>query len=334
TDGAAGVNGSEGGATGVVYGVNGSTNSTTTNAAGVKGFEGATTGQVYGVSGGTNSTTTNAAGVAGYEGSTTGVVYGVTGATMSTTDGAAGVSGFQGATSGQVFGVLGSTSSTRGVGVNGNATAQTGQAVGVFGGSDSSDGIGVEGASPNSMAVVGVNQICNGGTCTLTAGTAGLFTTGAGGTILEGLGGGNTVFTVDSGGNGFYAGNLNVNGKLTKGGGSFKIDHPVDPENKYLSHSFVESPDMMNIYNGTARLNARGEVWVTMPDYFDALNRDFQYVLTALGRPQPYLYIAMKMKGNRFKIAGGKPDAERGTYLYPELYGASGDQNTSAQLRH
>ncbi len=94
------------------------------------------------------------------------------------------------------------------------------------------------------------------------------FTTGAGGTILEGLGGGNTVFTVDSGGNGFYAGDLNVNGKLTKGGGSFKIDHPVDPENKYLSHSFVESPDMMNIYNGTARLNARGEVWVTTQTRF------------------------------------------------------------------
>jgi len=33
----------------------------------------------------------------------------------------------------------------------------------------------------------------------------------------------------------------------------FKVDHPLDPENKYLSHSFVESPDMMNIYNATSR---------------------------------------------------------------------------------
>jgi len=41
-----------------------------------------------------------------------------------------------------------------------------------------------------------------------------------------------------------------VTGKLTKGSGSFKIDHPLDPANKYLSHSFVESPDMMNVYNG------------------------------------------------------------------------------------
>ncbi len=40
-------------------------------------------------------------------------------------------------------------------------------------------------------------------------------------------------------------GNLSIAGNLSKRGGAFKIDHPLDPENKYLSHSFVESPDMM-----------------------------------------------------------------------------------------
>ncbi|MBS1787623.1 MAG: hypothetical protein JST85_07875 [Acidobacteria bacterium] len=49
---------------------------------------------------------------------------------------------------------------------------------------------------------------------------------------------------------GRFTGNVSVTGTLSKGGGSFKIDHPLDPENKYLYHSFVESPDMMNIYNG------------------------------------------------------------------------------------
>src|SRR5262245_7688863 len=39
-------------------------------------------------------------------------------------------------------------------------------------------------------------------------------------------------------------GNLDVIGNVSKGGGSFKIDHPLDPENKFLFHSFVESPDM------------------------------------------------------------------------------------------
>jgi IPT/TIG domain-containing protein len=44
---------------------------------------------------------------------------------------------------------------------------------------------------------------------------------------------------------GLFEGNVDVTGKLTKGGGCFKIDHPLDPANKYLYHSFVESPDMM-----------------------------------------------------------------------------------------
>ena len=46
-------------------------------------------------------------------------------------------------------------------------------------------------------------------------------------------------------------------GTLSKGSGTFKIDHPLDPANKYLSHSFVESPDMMNIYNGNVATDAR-----------------------------------------------------------------------------
>jgi len=148
------------------------------------------------------------------------------------------------------------------------------------------------------------------------------------------------------------AGNVNIPGNLSKGGGSFKIDHPLDPANKYLYHSFVESPDMMNIYNGVATLDARGAVWITLPDYFGALNRDFRYQLTSMGRPQPELYIAKEISGSRFRIAGGKPggrvswqvtgirqDAyanahripveedkpaqDQGHYLHPELFGAA-----------
>jgi len=145
-------------------------------------------------------------------------------------------------------------------------------------------------------------------------------------------------------------GNVQISGTLSKGGGSFKIDHPLDPANRYLSHSFVESPDMMNIYNGNIVLNAKGEAVVTMPAWFEALNREFRYQLTALGAPGPNLYVAAEIKGNTFKIAGGKPgtkiswqvtgvrhDAyanahripleedktgdERGTYLHPEAFG-------------
>ena len=152
-----------------------------------------------------------------------------------------------------------------------------------------------------------------------------------------------------------FQGNVSITGTLTKGGGSFKIDDPIDPANKYLSHSFVESPDMMNIYNGTVTLDAHGRAVVTMPDWFSALNRDFQYQLTAIGAPGPKLYIAEKMRGNTFRIAGGKkgqevswqvtgvrqdawanvhripteeakPIDEHGKYLHPELYGAGPDR--------
>ncbi|HEX8230975.1 MAG TPA: hypothetical protein VF826_16925 [Chloroflexia bacterium] len=145
-------------------------------------------------------------------------------------------------------------------------------------------------------------------------------------------------------------GDLSVVGSVSKGGGSFKIDHPLDPENKYLYHSFVESPDMMNVYNGNVVLDGKGEAVVTLPDYFETLNQEFRYQLTPIGAPGPDLYIAQEVTGNTFKIAGGKagtkvswqvtgirqdPYAEkyripveedkseedRGKYLYPDVYG-------------
>jgi hypothetical protein len=106
---------------------------------------------------------------------------------------------------------------------------------------------------------------------------------------------------------GYFSGNVNVTGTLSKGGGSFKIDHPLDPANKYLYHSFVESPDMMNIYNWSVILGSDGTAWVMLPDYFEALNGDFRYQLTAVGAPGPNLYIAEEIANNRFQIAGGAP---------------------------
>jgi hypothetical protein len=109
---------------------------------------------------------------------------------------------------------------------------------------------------------------------------------------------------------GDFVGNVNVSGTLSKGAGSFKIDHPLDPEHKYLLHSFVESPDMMNVYNGNAILDGEGGAVISLPDWFQALNRDFRYQLTAVGAPGPNLYVAEKIAGNQFRIAGGTPGGE------------------------
>jgi len=108
---------------------------------------------------------------------------------------------------------------------------------------------------------------------------------------------------------GYFYGNLHSTGTNTESIGGTKIDHPLDPENKYLMHSNVVSPDMMNVYNGNVILNANGEAIVKLPDYFESLNKDFRYQLTCIGG-FAQVYIAEKIVNNQFKIAGGKSGLE------------------------
>ena len=105
---------------------------------------------------------------------------------------------------------------------------------------------------------------------------------------------------------GYFSGNLKCTGTFHKGGGGFQIDHPLDPANKYLNHSFVESPDMKNVYDGVVLLDTNGEATVELPKWFGVLNRDFRYQLTCIGG-FAQVYIAEELTSNQFKIAGGKP---------------------------
>src|SRR5918998_4659838 len=73
----------------------------------------------------------------------------------------------------------------------------------------------------------------------------------------------------------YLDGNVTITGNLEKAGGSFKIDHPLDPANKYLCHSFVESPDMKNVYDGVVVLDRKGKAEIELPDWFGTLNKDF-----------------------------------------------------------
>lgn len=104
-------------------------------------------------------------------------------------------------------------------------------------------------------------------------------------------------------------GTLEVQGNLTKAAGSFRIDHPLDPENKFLQHSFVESPDMKNIYDGNVVTDQNGDATVTMPDWFDALNRDFRYQLTVIGQFAQAI-VSEKLHGNTFRIKTDRPNVE------------------------
>lgn len=108
----------------------------------------------------------------------------------------------------------------------------------------------------------------------------------------------------------YFVGNVLVTGSVTKGSGTFKIDHPLDPANRYLSHSFVESPEMKNVYDGVVTLDAGGEASVTLPNWFETLNSDFRYQLTAIGGPAPALHVSRKIANGQFAIAGGTPGIE------------------------
>jgi hypothetical protein len=148
---------------------------------------------------------------------------------------------------------------------------------------------------------------------------------------------------------GYLAGDLHCTNTLSKGGGSFKIDHPLNPENKYLYHSFVESPDMMNVYTGNVVTDSEGYAVVELPDWFEVLNRDFRYQLTVIGEfaqaivaeeirdnafviqtDAAHVKVSWQVTGvrqdpfanaNRVEVEVDKPEHERGTYLHPEAWG-------------
>jgi hypothetical protein len=109
---------------------------------------------------------------------------------------------------------------------------------------------------------------------------------------------------------GYFAGDVHISGTLTGGSMMSKVDHPLDPENSYLLHAAVESDELTNVYSGNAVLDGEGRARVDLPDWFEAVNTDFRYQLTAIGAPGPNLFVARKISGNSFEIAGGDPGME------------------------
>jgi hypothetical protein len=185
-------------------------------------------------------------------------------------------------------GVFGQSTNLRGVGVYGTSAAgtgvyglhedTTGTAPGVRGqtSSTSANAAGVLGVINTSTAGVdsaGVRGV-NSGTGTVGYGVwgshagrgTGVYGYAPGGPGVQGASGSSigVYGTSNSGYAGYFVGPVHVTGTLSKAGGSFKIDHPLDPANQYLSHSFVESPDMMNVYNGNVVLDEKGDAVVEL----------------------------------------------------------------------
>lgn len=176
----------------------------------------------------------------------------------------------------------------------------------------------------------------------------GVYSSASGGSYVYG------IYAAAAGGSidnyaGYFSGNVHIAGLVSKGAGTFKIDHPQDPLNKYLVHSFVESPDMMNVYNGNVITDNNGYATVQLPSYFEAENIDYKYQLTVIGQFAQAI-VSEEISNNAFQIRTDKPNVkvswqvtgvrndefarqhrivpevektgeERGKYLHPELYG-------------
>lgn len=134
---------------------------------------------------------------------------------------------------------------------------------------------------------------------------------------------------------------------------NFKIDHPTDPDNKYLFHASIESSEMLNLYTGHTQTGPDGYAVVTLPPWFEALNTDFRYQLTVVDESDAGWILAKvvaKIRDGQFTIRTSSPNTEvswqvtgvrqdawaqknpmkverdkepqnRGRMLYPEAYG-------------
>jgi hypothetical protein len=305
-------------------GVQGQTTITTGETTGVSGFINSDEGQA--VLGFSNNLTGSGVGVSGsangdasigvYGGVGRGT-YGTFGWSAATT--ATGVGGWNQASTGETRGVSGLVYSDAGAALFGQATATSGLTNGLYATVASTTGRAVEGWA---TATSGLNYGVYGRTSSA-AGYAG-----------------------------WFQGRVHVNGTLSKSAGSFRIDHPLDPENRTLSHSFVESPDMKNVYDGVVTTDAAGYATVELPEWFGALNRDFRYQLTVIDGGEAFVLakVAREIEENRFVVrtsAGNvkvswqvtgirqdayadrhripveewKPESERGTYLNPDAFG-------------
>jgi trimeric autotransporter adhesin len=223
---------------------------------------------------------------------------------------------------------------------------------GVITGTDGVDATGGNGdPSTNSLGNNGVVGTGGNGAGVGTDGVGGLFQGGSGG----GFGGGDGIEAIaGSADAGNFSGDVFVSGAIFAGTKDFKIDHPLDPANKYLLHASVESSEMMNIYTGNVTTDAQGEATVQLPDWFEVLNTDFRYQLTVIGQFAQAI-IARKIESNRFQIRTSVPNVEvswqvtgvrhdafakahplvveeqknsrlQGFYIHPELYGAPAEK--------
>ncbi|HMS57194.1 MAG TPA: hypothetical protein PKA27_17555, partial [Fimbriimonadaceae bacterium] len=136
---------------------------------------------------------------------------------------------------------------------------------------------------------------------------------------------------------------------------AFRIDHPADPLNKYLLHYSAEGPEPQNIYNGQVTTDDKGYATVTLPSYYESINKDARIQVSVVDESDSddfvQVKIVQKVRGGQFVIRTSAPGVEvfwevkavrndefvqhhgapveiekvgpeKGKYQHPDLYGA------------
>lgn len=118
-------------------------------------------------------------------------------------------------------------------------------------------------------------------------------------------------------------GALSIVGGMTAGGAivgtgpvtgtfkAFRIDHPLDPQNKYMYHASIESNEFMNIYSGNITTDQQGLATVQLPHWMTALNGNFRYQLTVVGKTFSKAIVWEEInKNGQFTIKTEEPDIQ------------------------
>lgn len=315
--------------TGIVYG--GDFRSVSTQGRGVLGNASSPTGVTYG--GLFQSASSTGRGVAGISSATTGFAVG--GFFTSNSPDGKGVQGNSNATTGLNFGVYGRNLSDAGfgvyseghVGLSRNLGIGLGTAVPttrlkiqeddldsieasvqVVNGTHSSFGVGrgaifgeAAGTGP-CLGVIGYSRSTNNNSYGMYAQASGTNTNYA---IYATANTGTTNYA------GYFQGLLHAS-SASSGVKAFTIDHPLDPANKVLSHSSIESDERVNLYRGEIKTDQQGRATITLPTWFEALNEDALYQVSVIDDADTSSFvmakISQRLKNGKFKIRTSAPN--------------------------
>jgi hypothetical protein len=208
-------------------------------------------------------------------------------------------------------GVRGTTSASGAAGVSG---IHPGSGIGVY--ALSTNGTALEAYGGGYTGIYGTGPVngIHGLTANNSASAVYALNTGNGWGVYGASGTSGGTGTGVAGVNGNAAGYaVYSNGNFTSSGGkSFQIDHPFDPENKYLNHFCTEGAEPLNVYSGTVTTDDKGFATVALPDYFAEINKNPRIQLTVVDDSDDFVMakVTKKVEGCQFTIRTSKPGVE------------------------